>query len=569
MGRKKEIQNPVLTAARRKKYSRGSKTFMKFAEPIFHITGCAAAIAAAFLFPGRLPAAVCEMPDSSLLNLAEFTGADAFYRLGIYGQGANVANLEYYSVSAEEAPEYSVFLKDSNYSTYLPEGTSGRHGSAHPYETLSVMAGYNESYEKQEVSTGIAWRATYTARQVAEDGLFTSDRLTLQTYEKFFSNGADVISSSFKNSGESSFMAGAILDSYAAKNARTVFVGAAANDGGEGPGNVASPYRNMNVIKVGALDASTGFKTVAAFSSYGPNDFYNPITGETAKGAVSAVDISAPGTVYTVKQDESLGNVSGTSFAAPIVSSAAALMVSYSKETSMPDDSRDARLIKAVLLNSASKTDGWDNGSRLESATANGKTYAGVLSTRQALDYRSGAGALNAEEALAQYGSFGETSFLDSAVKGESVFYDFSAAANLEFTATLCWNIGAEIDGITYDGSGNVSAISAENSHFANLDLRLWYLDGGGEILVAQSVSEYNNVEHLFLALEREGEYRLEAAFKDMVYGDAESETFAVAWNVSQIPEPSVCAALLGAAALAFAARRKATFSSGPNVLRR
>ena len=86
---------------------------------------------------------------------------------------------------------------------------------------------------------------------------------------------------------------------------------------------------------------------------------------------------------------------------------------------------------------------------------------------------------------------------------------------------------------------------------------------------MAQSVSEYNNVEHLFLALEREGEYRLEAAFKDMVYGDAESETFAVAWNVSQVPEPSVCAAVLGAAALAFAARRKATFSSGPNVLRR
>ena len=114
-----------------------------------------------------------------------------------------------------------------------------------------------------------------------------------------------------------------------------------------------------------------------------------------------------------------------------------------------------------------------------------------------------------------------------------------------------------------------MSAISAGNSHFANLDLRLWYLGDGGEILVAQSVSEYNNVEHLFLALEREGEYRLEAAFKDMVYGDAESETFAVAWNVSQIPEPSVCAALLGAAALAFAARRKATFSSGPNVLRR
>lgn len=257
---------------------------MKFAEPIFHITGCAAAIAAGISALGAAPRRCVR---NARFFASEFGGIHRSGRLlpsRNLRAGASVANLEYYSVSAEEAPEYSVFLKDSNYSTYLPEGTSGRYGSAHPYETLSVMAGYNESYEKQEVSTGIARRANYTAGQVAEDGLFTSDRLTLQTYEKFFSNGADVISSSFKNSGESSFMAGAILDSHAAKNARTVFVGAASNDGGEGPGHVASPYRNMNVIKVGALDASTDFKTVAAFSSYGPNDFYNPITGRNRKG---------------------------------------------------------------------------------------------------------------------------------------------------------------------------------------------------------------------------------------------------------------------------------------------
>lgn len=52
---KKEIPNPVLTAARRKKYSRGSKTFMKFAEPIFHITGCAAVIAAGISALGAAP----------------------------------------------------------------------------------------------------------------------------------------------------------------------------------------------------------------------------------------------------------------------------------------------------------------------------------------------------------------------------------------------------------------------------------------------------------------------------------------------------------------------------------
>lgn len=75
-------------------------------------------------------------------------------------------------------------------------------------------------------------------------------------------------------------MAGTVLDSYALKNARTVLAGAAANDGADGPGHVPSPYKNMNVISVGALDDSTGFKTVAGTSSYGPNDFYNPLTGK-------------------------------------------------------------------------------------------------------------------------------------------------------------------------------------------------------------------------------------------------------------------------------------------------
>ncbi|MFR6034371.1 MAG: S8 family serine peptidase [Bacilli bacterium] len=47
---------------------------------------------------------------------------------------------------------------------------------------------------------------------------------------------------------------------------------------------------------------------------------------------MSAVDIAAAGTVYTTKANETLGNVSGTSLAAPTVSSAAILMLSYSKE---------------------------------------------------------------------------------------------------------------------------------------------------------------------------------------------------------------------------------------------
>ena len=517
------------------------------------------AFVAALSVSAELHAVVCEMPDSSFLNLGKFVGADAFYEAGIYGQGAKVANLELYVASNDEDPEYSIFLKGSNYTTYHPESTTERCGSSHPYQTLSIMAGYNVGYENQEISTGIAYGANYVSGQVGENSSFVTDRLVMRTYEKFFTNGTDVISSSWKYDGASAFMAGTVLDSYAVKNTHTVLVGAAANDGEDGPGHVSSPYKNMNVISVGALDDSTGFKSVAGTSSYGPNDFYNPLTGKTVKGVVSAVDVAAPGTVYTVGQDGTLKNGQGTSFAAPIVSSTVALMVSYSKQASMAEDSRDARLIKAVLLNSASKTAGWDNGARItDSVSANGRTYNGVHSTSQSLDYRSGAGALDAAETLAQYGNFANTSFLDTVQNGESRFYDFYADfSGMTLTATLCWFSGSDVEDITYGSGGDISAIDVDMSYFSNLDLRLWYIDGGDDTLIAQSVSEYNNVEHLFLELAKEGHYRLEVSFEDLVYGDALNETYGIAWNLSTVPEPSTYAAILGILVLAFAVCRR------------
>ena len=507
----------------------------------------------------KLFGVVCEMPDGSLLNLGEFVGADAFYEKGIYGQGANVANLELYVVFPEEEPEYAIFLKDSNYTTYHPESTTERYGSVHPYETLSIMAGYNSDYENQEVSTGMAIRAEYVSGQVGKNSLFADDRTIMQTYEKFFSNGTDVISSSWKDDGSGAFMCGAVLDSYAFKTPGTVFVGAAANDGESGPGYVSSPYKNMNVISVGALDDKTNFKTVADTSSYGPNDFYNPVSGAIVKSVVSAVDIVAPGRVYTVQRDGTVGNGSGTSFAAPMVSSVVALMISYSREFAMDPASRDARLIKAVLLNSAAKIEGWNNGaSIIDSVNVNGRVYDGVYSTAQSLDYGSGAGALNAAEALVQYERFAKTSFLDSVQNGESHFYDFYIDnAGVAFSATLCWFLGNDVAEITYGTDGNISAVDAGMSYFANLDLRLWYVGEDENLLIAQSVSEYNNVEHLFLELAEAGAYKLEVSFEDLVYGHSESETYGIAWSMAQIPEPSIYAALFSGMALIFAASRR------------
>lgn len=518
-------------------------------KKFFYISLCISCI--------RAWGAVCEMPDSSFLDLSDFTGTNAFYEHGIYGQNVNVANIEL-NVPDTDSEMYMLFLKDTSYSTYYPsEYTSERIG-VHQNQTLSVMAGYNASYPDQNVSTGLAHKANFTAVQAGENTIFSSaDKIIISTYEKFFSNGIEVISSSWKDSGERGHLAGAVLDSLARKNPSTIFVAAASNDGDEGAGYVNSPYKNMNVISVAALDDATYFKTVAPTSSYGPNDFYNPISGGIVKGVVSAVDIAAPGTVYTVKANETLGNERGTSLAAPIVSSAATLMVSYSKSRGMDAESRDARLIKSILLNSASKPESWDNGGGyVDSVSANGKVYNGVFSTSQSLDLHSGAGILNAKQALAEYDNFGKTSFLGEVAKSESAFYYFDAAGeNNVLNATLCWFVGSSVDGVEYDGDGNISSIDADASHFANLDLRLWAAGTDGEYeLIAQSVSDYNNVEHLFLNLDKSGSYALEVYFADMAYGDTESETFALAWNLAQVPEPAqsaFAASILAGALLA------------------
>jgi len=54
-----------------------------------------------------------------------------------------------------------------------------------------------------------------------------------------------------------------------------------------------------------------------------------------------------------------------------------------------------AHQVRAVLLNSATKVQGWDNGQATDAR--------GVIRTSQALDASTGTGALNLHRALRQY----------------------------------------------------------------------------------------------------------------------------------------------------------------------
>jgi len=189
--------------------------------------------------------------------------------------------------------------------------------------------------------TTLSWNTRIMPLQaLSDDGPgFTSDVAAAIYYA--VDNGADVINMSL---GSNSFdPAIQIATNYAYAN-NVVVVAAAGNCGtgtepgcsGYGAGFIGYPARNTHVISVGATTSSDAR---ASFSSFGP-----------------ALDVVAPGSgtintpTWTQGNQTSLYSsaVFGTSYAAPYVSSLAALIKSIRPATSVDD-------MKALLMATTSK----------------------------------------------------------------------------------------------------------------------------------------------------------------------------------------------------------------------
>ena len=332
---------------------------------------------------------------------------------------------------------------------------------------------------------------------------------------------------------------------------------------------VSTPARISNAISVGALGNPNSFNTIASFSSRGPVDFYNYGTGQTVSAARVGVDVVAPGQSISVASYEAVNPSitgfytygSGTSFAAPIVSGVVSLLYSDSYAKNRGEESRDARLMKAVIINSADKVSGWDNGQRVRNNVQvsgfNGGadvSFDNVIATEQSLDYTYGGGALNAKAAYEQYAENSTWVMGDVALGGEYVQAIGTAKAGDILTTTLTW---FEQIGVDIDDSGDDYSFGYGDAAFSNLDLEVWYYDASSDAYSAVALSDslYNSVEHLSFALEAAGQYFLRVVFDEMIYGDllGDAETFALVWNLAAIPEASDFAAMFGLLALILA----------------
>jgi predicted nucleic acid-binding protein len=298
----------------------------------------------------------------------------------------------------------------------------------------------------------------------------------------------------------------------------------------------ASPASSYNVIAVAELNN--------AYTA--PRVLGRGVTAGPTPGRVLP-DLLAPGSAT----DTSGGPV--PSFAAPVVSAAAAVLVQAARATPALAAADDARVVKSLLLTGATKLAGWHTDA-----------------TTQPLDRDQGAGVLDianshaillAGQAPASASLAYDASGWDLGTVTRTVgpggdatawyYFDVPAGAadsGFTVTATLAWN--RQI-------ADNLSTVTLRN-----LDLTLFSVSAG-TFNTVQALSASNgtldNVEHIFTSFGAGMTGRYALRVDGVGFNLNQSETYALSWDAAAIPEPAHASLLaaLTVGGLALVRRRR------------
>lgn len=535
-------------------------------------------------------------------NVNDLVGADRFYAAGYTGGGTIIANVEAGHIwSGHETLQHVLQLPNhpsslnqlDRHATWVGMILGGRQAGGSPGEYQHGMAPDASLY-----SGAVAAQWNGTRFSLTFDYFFSA---LFDQYRRAFTGvgpdlpAADVVNSSWGTVDPTATGTVPVgIDGLAFANPHTLFVASAGNRGGS-PNQVESPAAGFNNISVAALGPDPTFDAPAAFSSGGPNDYSDPINGFDPLSR-QAIDIAAPGqqigSAYyggtsggngTTDNPSISGsgpsgaasgpaggsdfysrNLQGTSFAAPTVAGGAALLYDAAYDRfSANADARDARVVKAVLMNSADKTSGWDND---QQPHPNG---LGGVSTTQGLDNRVGTGRMNLDRAFDQFlsgttdvpgsgqGNLGVVDELgwDFGLVEEGTYNDYyfsgPLAGGSDFTATLTWFRQRRLD------AGN----GVFDEAFNDLDLELWQVVAGAPTtIISESISANNNSEHFSFAVPFTGEFALRVVFFEEAFDvvDAPNEEYyGLAWSAVVVPEPGTLALAIAAALVASCQRRR------------
>lgn len=525
------------------------------------------------------------------VNINQLVGAERFYNAGFDGASAILGNVEAGHVFDGHSALGHVATQVTG------TGASGA-DAAHATWVTHAMSGtfavdnYSSAYFSAGIAKGAQTWSGAIATSFGGSGSFsTSSASTASVYSTMLKTGVagqtvDVINSSWGFTEPTGWNLTTVgVDGYVNDTGKILVV-SAGNDG-PGPNTVGGIGAGYNSITVGSLGSDTSnpvYDTISSFSSRGPNDFRDLANNQVVTGVRAAVDIVAPGqnmTLAAINTTNSYNiNLQGTSFSAPTVAGGAGLMVDAAKNVFAGNTNAiDGRVIKSVMLNSAAKNTGWNNGQSL---------IGGIIQTTQSLDWATGAGKLDLDTTYDNFisiasGGLAGTTDLAGTTQGDlgnvdGIGWDFGFVGNnvgvddsnfyfidqqlvggSDLSVTLSW-FADHISGADADFAG------AGANHLANLDLRVFEFDNltDRNIIrtVAESISVHNVVEHLFFELDNTGFYGVQvdytAAHWD--FGVAESgEFYGLSWSgvVTAVPEPGAAIALPAIAMIAMLRRRR------------
>lgn len=346
--------------------------------------------------------------------------------------------------------------------------------------------------------------------------------------------------------------------------------------GNQGKGGISIPTDNYNGINVAFTTRVDEVFARVDFANLG-----DPASGalegiESNVGGRRAIALVAPGSeIAMINPNGSIGVSSGTSFAAPHVTGTVALLQEYGDRQlrsrcyqSGPNcpppwtlDSRQADVMKAVLLNSADKLQDTGDGLRLGmSRTIFDKANRSWLDLQAAqnsaipLNIQMGAGQLNAYRAYQQFSAgqwaagptlppIGWDYRTVTAPEGRSPqeltagattapYRDYVLAqplkANSYVSVTLTWQRLVELNDKNQNGAYDLGEDFRDRG-LNNLDLYLMPVEATDiRQSIAVSNSSIDNVEHLFHKIPTEGQYKIRVYFRRPV--SSPTQPYAIAW---------------------------------------
>jgi hypothetical protein len=338
------------------------------------------------------------------------------------------------------------------------------------------------------------------------------------------------------------------------------------------PVEIASPIVNQSFV----FGDSTSAEDVAAISA-----FYDAYANEFGTLFVNGLDngagslTNAPATMFNgIAVGRSDGNHSGraqlvapavaTSYATPYVSAAAVVLRQAAGlgyfQALVGTDATDARLLKAGLLNGATKTSGWMHTSTDPLDTTYG---AGVVNVNTSFDTLSGGQHLRSVANTTVLNTISTATPFALPVTGfdgwnlttltatnvtdavHHYFFDLSDQLTLTLTATLTWNSLVDL-------SQGLDVIS-------NFDLVL--VNTITHSVVWSSASTTQNVEHIYLTNLSGSKYDLQVILRGGPSAPIFTDKYAVAWSwqdtgTAPVPE-SDGMWVIGAAGLFFIVRKR------------